>query len=164
MEQFAGKSEVRMMEEKAGTRESGELTAAQLGSLDTALGFLLILIAATLLSFAALSIQRKKLCLTLQGDEEGAAALPEVIPLRYRATVLVVGALGYFLCLSLQTAWKAARGEDLSARQTAWASLWAAILVFCSSVVRLEDLLRIAGADGDGGAAPADRPICDREV
>ena len=77
---------------------------------------------------------------------------------------LVVGALGYFLCLSLQTAWKAARGEDPSARQTAWASLWAAILVFCSSVVRLEDLLRIAGADGDGGAAPADRPICDREV
>lgn len=164
MEQFAGKSGVRTVAEETRSGSGQEPLRAQLESLDAALGFLLLLIAATLLSFAALGIQRKGLCLTLQGDEEGAAALPEVIPLRHRATVLVVGALGYFLCLSLQTAWKAARGEDPSARQTAWASLWAAILVFCSSVVRLEDLLRIAGADGDGGAAPADRPICDREV
>ena len=145
MEQFAGKSGVRTVAEETRSGSGQEPLRAQLGSLDAALGFLLLLIAATLLSFAALGIQRRGLCLALRGDTEAAAALPHAFPLRRKSSALVVGALGCFLCLAIQ-ALRQAEGEgDAAGRRSARTNLWASILVFCAAVVRLEDLNRGAG-------------------
>ena len=74
----------------------------QLGIVDQSLGFLLILIASVLLSFYTVVIQRRGLCLTILGDTKAAAGLPDVYPIKRRASAMVVGSLGFFLCLALR--------------------------------------------------------------
>ena len=113
----------------------------QLCTLDQSLGFLLLLIASVVLSYFGLRIQREGLCLTLQGDTEGAAALPGTFPIRLRASALVVGALGFFFCLALQTAQQSASGESAAARRSARVNLLASLLVFLAALLRLGDLL-----------------------
>ena len=71
--------------------------------MDESLLFLLLIVLSVLLSYWGVRIQREGLCRTLQGDAEGAAALPRVFPIRLSASALVVGALGFFLCLALRT-------------------------------------------------------------
>lgn len=71
----------------------------QLRTVDESLLFLLLIVLSVLLSYWGVRIQREGLCRTLQGDAEGAAALPRVFPIRLSASALVVGALGFFLCL-----------------------------------------------------------------
>ncbi|MFQ9916792.1 MAG: hypothetical protein ACLRWQ_10755 [Flavonifractor plautii] len=75
----------------------------QLRTVDESLLFLLLIVLSVLLSYWGVRIQREGLCRTLQGDAEGAAALPRVFPIRLSASALVVGALGFFLCLALKT-------------------------------------------------------------
>ena len=52
--------------------EQKKTLCAQLGVVDDSLFFLLLIIAATLLSFWSVSLQRKGLCLTIQGETETA--------------------------------------------------------------------------------------------
>ncbi|MFQ7452686.1 MAG: hypothetical protein ACLRNQ_16285 [Flavonifractor plautii] len=82
----------------------------QLRTVDESLLFLLLIVLSVLLSYWGVRIQREGLCRTLQGDAEGAAALPRVFPIRLSASALVVGALGFFLCLALKTERETARG------------------------------------------------------
>ena len=63
----------------------------QLRTVDESLLFLLLIVLSVLLSYWGVRIQREGLCRTLQGDAEGAAALPRVLPSRLSATALVVG-------------------------------------------------------------------------
>lgn len=56
--------------------EQKKTLCAQLGVVDDSLFFLLLIIAATLLSFWSVSLQRKGLCLTIQGETETAGQRP----------------------------------------------------------------------------------------
>ena len=91
----------------------------QLRTVDESLLFLLLIVLSVLLSYWGVRIQREGLCRTLQGDAEGAAALPRVFPIRLSASALVVGALGFFLCLALKTERETARGGTPAARRSA---------------------------------------------
>lgn len=113
---------------------------AQLGIVDDSLGFLLILIAAVLLSFCGTALQRKGLCLTIRGETAAAETLPDVYPIRRTAGAMVVGALGFFLCLALNT-WEQARaGTDPVACRSARTNLWASLFVLAAAVLRFQDL------------------------
>ena len=94
----------------------------QLRTVDESLLFLLLIVLSVLLSYWGVRIQREGLCRTLQGDAEGAAALPRVFPIRLSASALVVGALGFFLCLALKTERETAPGgtPDPSAGNDFW--------------------------------------------
>ena len=89
----------------------------QLRTVDESLLFLLLIVLSVLLSYWGVRIQREGLCRTLQGDAEGAAALPRVFPIRLSASALVVGALGFFLCLALKTERETARGGTSEIKQ-----------------------------------------------
>ena len=97
----------------------------QLRTVDESLLFLLLIVLSVLLSYWGVRIQREGLCRTLQGDAEGAAALPRVFPIRLSASALVVGALGFFLCLALKTERETAQGGTPAARRSACTNLWA---------------------------------------
>ena len=112
----------------------------QLHTVDTTLIFLLIVIASVLLSFWATVRQRQAVCLTLQGEDEAARRVGEVYPIRALAGALVLGALGYFLCLALRL-WEDSRCGV--SRTSAEANLWASILVLCAAIVRWRDLNRV---------------------
>ena len=80
---------------------------------------------------------------------EGAAALPRVFPIRLSASALVVGALGFFLCLALKTERETARGGTPAARRSACTNLWASLFVFLAALLRLDDLLGTRDASGE---------------
>ena len=131
-----------MERETAGTSGGADedLLCSQLGVTDTSLGFLLIIIAATLLSYWAVAVQRKGLCLAIRGEAAQAAALPDVYPVRRKAAAMIVGSLGFFLCLAVDTARQAAAGQDRVAKRSAGVNLWASLLVLVAALLRLDDL------------------------
>lgn len=83
------------------------------------------------------------------GGCRGAAALPRVFPIRLSASALVVGALGFFLCLALKTERETARGGTPAARRSACTNLWASLFVFLAALLRLDDLLGTRDASGE---------------
>lgn len=112
----------------------------QLGITDSSIFFLILIILGILLSFWSVKIQRRQLCLTIQGETEEAAAAPDVYPIKHAASSLIVGALGFFLCLAFQ-AWKqACAGDDCVAKRSASTNLWASLLVLAAAIVRFDDL------------------------
>ena len=122
----------------------------QLRTVDESLLFLLLIVLSVLLSYWGVRIKRQGLCrTTLQGDAEGAAALPRVFPIRLSASALVVGALGFFLCLALKTERETARGGTPAARRSACTNLWASLFVFLAALLRLDDLLSTRDASGE---------------
>ena len=125
----------------------------QLGIVDQSLGFLLILIASVLLSFYTVVIQRRGLCLTISGDTEAAASLPDVYPIKRRASAMVVGSLGFFLCLALNAWQQAEKGDDCVARRSATVNLWASLFVLLAGILRLMDLDFVACCSGGSAAA-----------
>ena len=62
---------------------------------------------------------------------------------------LVVGALGFFLCLALKTERETARGGTPAARRSACTNLWASLFVFLAALLRLDDLLGTRDASGE---------------
>ena len=117
-----------------------ELLCRQLGITDTSLGFLLIIIAATLLSYWSVVIQRRGLCLTIQDETEEAARLPNVYPIKRKASAMIIGALGFFLCLALSSAREAEAGDDCVAKRSARVTVWASLFVLVAALLRLDDL------------------------
>lgn len=112
----------------------------QLGITDSSLFFLVLIILGTLLSFWSVTIQRRQLCLTIEGETELAAAAPPIYPIKHASSALIVGSLGFFLCLAYR-AWKDARaGDDCVARRSSSTNLWASILVLSAAILRFEDL------------------------
>lgn len=130
----------------------------QLRTVDESLLFLLLIVLSVLLSYWGVRIQREGLCRTLQGDAEGAAALPRVFPIRLSASALVVGALGFFLCLALKTERETARGGTPAARRSACTNLWASLFVFLAALLRLDDLLGTRDASGGSSEIKQARP------
>lgn len=122
-----------------------QILEEQLDTLDDTVFFLVVIIASVLLSFWATLRQRQAVCLTLQGEEEAAQQAGAVIPIRFTASALVLGALGYFLHLAVRL-WEDARcGADPA---SAKANLWASILVLAAGIVRWRDLRRVAELEG----------------
>ena len=120
--------------------EQEKTLCAQLGVVDESLFFLLLIIAATLLSFWSVSLQRKGLCLTIQGETETAGQLPPIYPIRHKASAIIVGALGFFLCLALRTLEEAEEGGDCVAKRSARSNLWASLFVLLAAMLRYQDL------------------------
>ena len=87
-----------------------EALKRQLCTADGSLLFLGLLLLSVGLSYWGVSLQREGLCRTLRSDAEGAANLPEVFPIRLWTSALVVGCLGFFLCLAVRTAREAGDG------------------------------------------------------
>ena len=87
-----------------------EALKRQLCTVDGSLLFLGLLLLSVGLSYWGVSLQREGLCRTLRSDTEGAANLPEVFPIRLWASALVVGCLGFFLCLAVRTAGRPGAG------------------------------------------------------
>ena len=74
------------------------------------------------------------------GEGGGAEELPEVFPIRLWASALVVGCLGFFLCLAVKTD----REAGYETAQSARTNLWASVLVFLAALLRLDELLQSA--------------------
>lgn len=108
----------------------------QLSTIDQSLHFLILIIAGVLLSFKATTVQREALCDQIRGEEGDTSA---VYPLRHTANSLIVGALGFFLCLAIRN-WRERDTSDCVASRSAHSNLWAALLVFAAAVIRFDDL------------------------
>ena len=80
--------------------EQQTLLQEQLNKVNQSLVFLVFVILSILLSFYGTIIQRQELVCFLLGKERP-EWLPEVFPFRISASALVIGALGFFLCLAL---------------------------------------------------------------
>jgi len=121
--------------------ENGEeqVLRRQLETVDGAVFFILLLIAAICLSFFSTVIQRRGLALTLDGREKQAAELPDTYPIQRLSGAIVIGATGFFLLLGLQ-GMRDAAGEDRAARRAAAMNLRAAALVLAAALLRLDAL------------------------
>ena len=132
-------------------KQERQSLCSQLEAADWSRFFLLVILASVLLSYCGVEIGRQKLCLMLEGDEKGAAALPNSFPLRITAGALVVGALGFFLCLAWRTWQESVGGEG---EHSALVNLWASLFVLLAALLRLGDLL----ANREGQGEDADLP------
>lgn len=108
----------------------------QLSTVDESIRFLIVIIAGVFLSFKAVNLQRDALCAAILGETPDTSG---VYPLRHTANALVVGALGFFLCLAAKT-WREADRSDCVAVRSAHANLWAALLVLAAAVIRYDDV------------------------
>ncbi len=108
----------------------------QLSTVDQAIYFLVLIIAGVFLSFKATGVQREALCSAIRGETPDVS---EVYPLRHTANSLVVGALGFFLCLAIKT-WRETDPEDRVASRSAHSNLWAALLVLAAAMIRYDDV------------------------
>jgi len=108
----------------------------QLSTADQSIWFIILIIAAVVLSLRATALQRGAVCAQLEGEQGDTR---EVYPLRHTANSLVVGALGFFLCLAIK-AWRETDGGDSAAARSAHANLWAAMLVLAAAMIRYEDV------------------------
>lgn len=122
--------------------EEREELKRNLGMLDVSLVFLLLVILSILLSLQAALLQREQLELTLKGGDP--SRIPPVEPVRLTASAIMIGCLGYFLCLALVTQRETHAGNDPSARQSAQVNTAASLLVLLAAILRLTDLKRVA--------------------
>lgn len=113
----------------------------QLRTADQSLVFLFLLVGSVLLSCQGVRLQREGLCRQLRGES---GETPGLFPVRLGASALVVGVLGFFLCLAVHT-WQETGPESSTAGQrSARVNLWASLLVFLAALLRLEDLVQNA--------------------
>lgn len=125
--------------EKDGDREMEEdILAGEARTLDDSLGCILAVIGSVLLSYRATVLQRDGVCLALAGDGAGAEAVQaQVRRLRLRSGAILIGALGYFLCLALRAA-DQSQG-DPAAECSARTNLTASVLVLLAALLRFLD-------------------------
>lgn len=118
--------------------EQRETLERQLDTVNQSVFFLILIIFSVLLSFWSVLIQRGQLADALEGRSvEGA---PGVFPIQAGASALIVGSLGFFFCLALQTFQSAAGDGDPAARKSAGMNLWASLFVLAAALIRLYNL------------------------
>jgi len=127
-----------------------EILRKQLNTVNTSLFFLLVVIASVLFSYFATLRQRDAICLTMEGETEEAARVGDVYEMRKGASALILGALGYFLCFAVTLMEQS--DNDISKR-SAWANLWASMLVLAAAIIRFRDLnqTRMEDLDQESG-------------
>lgn len=115
-----------------------DILAGEARTLDDSLGYILAVIGSVLLSYKATALQRDGVCLALAGDDTGAQDAQErVRQLRLLSGAVLIGALGYFLCLALRAV-DQARG-DPAAEGSARTNLTASVLVLLAALLRFLD-------------------------
>ena len=115
-----------------------DILAGEARTLDDSLGYILAVIGSVLLSYRATALQRDGVCLALAGDDAGAQdAQEQVRRLRLLAGAVLIGALGYFLCLALRAAEET--GDDPAAASSARTNLTASVLVLLAALLRFLD-------------------------
>jgi len=124
--------------------EGTDALKRSLRQIDGALLFLLLIILSVLLSYWSTHIQRRQLTAALRGEDEGEG--PSVFPIRYSAAALIVGSLGFFLCLSLDVLRQAREGEDRVALRSARSNAFASALVLTAALLRFDDLNFVEGS------------------
>lgn len=116
------------------------ILAGEARTLDDSLGFILAVIGSVLLSYRATALQRDGVRLALDGDEVSAQALQaQVRRLRLLAGAILLGPLGFFLCLALRAA-EQTQGDRL-AEGSARTNLAASVLVMLAALLRFLDQL-----------------------
>lgn len=113
-----------------------EKLCEQLSEVDQSIWFIVIIIVGVLLSLEATGVQRNALWAQLCGETPDTAA---VYPLRHTANSLIVGALGFFLCLAVKT-WRETAPDDCVASRSAHSNLWASLLVLAAAIIRYDDV------------------------
>ena len=119
------------MEERAELRRG-------LLQLDGSVFFLILLILSVLFSFWSILLQRRQVAATLAGET---GDFPSVLPLKRASSALVIGSLGFFLRLALDTLGRAQTGEDPLALRSAQVNVLASVLVLGAALLRFYDLL-----------------------
>ena len=127
--------------------ERSELESA-IGTVNCSIKFLVLFILGLLLSFSAILIQRRQLCLTLSGGD--ASTLPSPYPLQHAAGGITLGGLVFFFLLAQRTYRDTLGGGDPQAECLARWNLLASALVLIASAIRLWAL-----EQGQGRAADA---------
>lgn len=74
------------------------------------------------------------------GGDGDRGQLPPIYPIRHKASAIIVGALGFFLCLALRTLEEAEEGGDCVAKRSARSNLWASLFVLLAAMLRYQDL------------------------
>lgn len=126
--------------------DRSELKSA-LETVNCSIKFLLLFILGLLLSFYAILIQRRQLCLTLEGSSTD--ALPSPYPFQHAAGGITLGGLVYFFLLARQTYQTARSDDDTVAECLARWNLLASALVLIASVIRLWALEQGQGRAAD---------------
>lgn len=108
-------------------------------TLNSSIFFIVVLVGSILLSWLSLLEQRRQVCDLLINPET--AQTSSVFPLRLGASALVIGALGFFFCLSLRRQKQACAGEDPVEKRSACINAAASTLVLGAALLRLDDLL-----------------------
>ncbi len=129
----------------SGVMEETDVLKRSLRQIDGALLFLLLIILSVILSYWSTRIQRGQLSAALRGEREVEAA-PSVFPIRYSAAALVVGSLGFFLCLALDVLRQTREGDDPAALRSARTNAFASALVLSAALLRFDDLLFVEGS------------------
>ena len=119
--------------------EDRESLKKDLERVDLSLVFLLLIILSILLSYQAARAQRGQLRFLLSGGEAGCC--PSLFPIRYAASVIVVGALCFFLCLAVETQEEAQASGDSAEQRSAQTNSLASTLVLAAALLRLRDLV-----------------------
>lgn len=115
-----------------------DILAGEARTLDDSLGYILAVIGSVLLSYQATVLQRDGVRLALAGDDAGAREARErVRRLRLLSGAVLIGALGYFLCLALRAADQT--GDDPAAASSARTNLTASVLVLLAALLRFLD-------------------------
>lgn len=123
--------------------EERQKLGGQLATVEQSIWFVVVIVAGVFLSLKATMSQGDALRNMLAGCPAGASP---VYPLRHGANSLVIGALGFFLCLAMRT-WNEADKSNPAAARSAYANLWAAMLVLAAAMIRYDDVERThAGA------------------
>lgn len=140
--------------EKDGDQEMEEaILAGEARTLDDSLGYILAVIGSVLLSYKATVLQRDGVCLDLAGEETAAgAAQAQVRRLRLLSGAILIGALGYFLCLALRAA-NQTRGDPVAARSSQ-TNLTASVLVLLAALLRFLDQKGQEASDAASGGIP----------
>lgn len=121
---------------------------SELKTLDRSIRFLLLFILGLLLSLHAALLQRRQLCLTLEGGSTD--ALPSPYPFQHAAGGITLGGLVFFFLLARQTYRDARGSSDPTVECLARWNLLASALVLIASAIRLWTL-----EQGQGRAAGA---------
>lgn len=114
--------------------DRSELESA-LGTANCSIRFLLLFILGLLLSFYAVLIQRRQLCLTLEGGSTD--VLPSPYPFQHAAGGITLGGLVFFFLLARRTYLDAQGDDDSKSECLARWNLLASTLVLIASVIRL---------------------------
>lgn len=120
------------MEEQAELRRG-------LAQLNGALFFLLVAVGSILFSLRSLLLQRQQITAALR--DGNVADCPSPLPAKRAASALVIGSLGFFLSLSLDTLRRTDEGGDELERRSAQVNALASTLVMGAALLRFYDLL-----------------------